>query len=451
MNAKYPITELLIKYVSIIQSQRLKYNIEEFSEIFDHVKSWGSNLLKNKMKDIAIEDLWKLFLVDYNYNLFIKKQTKMKELIEEAINSNHLKQTTFETMFGKKVPFEILKGEACKVPNEFINIGHKEQCKDLFSEDKFLEIDRYICIEFENRYKLGKKQTEYIEDFIVKTIEELMKPLSDYGLRNEYWMFAMYLMNKNVSISNPLWERIKYICFDDEYVRQNTEFKWRHVFSVLNENCSLKNQGYYSTPNVLYYDNPKEPMSDENLPSFNIRYDIEAMRTTGNEEDDYFELKLEDGVSGKIKLIDLFMIFYRGNYVMSKKKDNVELFKKTCIELVSYNIKVPFLKLNLFYVPDVGNKLLDIEFLKLMRAINNFYIDENNYDPKTDTYAIKEKYQNNQSLIFFKKNINACIERFIDVIAIDFSFIKKLPSSKDEKLRKELEEVVDNFRDNNLR
>ena len=106
-------------------------------------------------------------------------------------------------------------------------------------------------------------------------------------------------------------------------------------------------------------DNQKEAMSEENLPSFNIKYDINEMITTGNEEDDYFELKLEDATNSKIKFIDLFMIFHYGNYVQSTKKDASDIFRKTCTDLLSYGLDVPLSDLDLFLVPDVKKKELD--------------------------------------------------------------------------------------------
>jgi len=51
----------------------------------------------------------------------------------------------------------------------------------------------------------------------------------------------------------------------------------------------------------------------------------------------------------------------------------------------------------------------------------------------------------------FRDNIRACTERFINVISIDFSFINKLPMSKDKLLRDELDEVVKKFKKKNLR
>ena len=81
-----------------------------------------------------------------------------------------------------------------------------------------------------------------------------------------------------------------------------------------------------------------------------------------------------------------------------------------------------------------------------MHKVNEFYID-----PESKTFKIKEKYKDNKELMQFRDNIAACTERFINVISIDFSFINKLPMSKDKLLRDELDEVVKKFKKKNLR
>ena len=175
------------------------------------------------------------------------------------------------------------------MPEGYSRGGYGAECDVLFSEDKFPEEERYIFSQFINRYELEKNQLAAIENFILDEINEIKKDRGE-SLKYDYWLYAMELMVKDVEIKKPLWERIKFICFDDEYMRQNTEFMLLQIYSLLNENCSLTDANYYATPNVVYFDNQKQPMSDENLPSFNIRYDINKMRTTGEDESDYFEL-----------------------------------------------------------------------------------------------------------------------------------------------------------------
>jgi len=453
MNAKYPVTKNLSDYAISLRKECLKYNLEDFADVMGHSsKTWAFNLETRKLKEIAIDDIWQLFLVKYNYNRFINKKDQLVEFVEDAIERGYVRKTTFEKMFDKKIPTAIFKGQPLKVPEGYSRGGYGAECDVLFSEDKFPEEERYIFSQFINRYELEKNQLAAIENFILDEINEIKKDRGE-SLKYDYWLYAMELMVKDVEIKKPLWERIKFICFDDEYMRQNTEFKWRHIYSILNENCSLADANYYATPNVVYFDNQKQPMSDENLPSFNIRYDINKMRTTGEDETDYFELKLESGVGGKIKLIDLFMILHRKNYLESINKDKQVIFRKTCIDLLDY-IKaedIPFLKLNLFPVPMIEDKPLDVEIMGLIHILNEFYKDPDTYDAKTNTYKIKEKFKNNKELMQFRDNIRACTERFINVISIDFSFINKLPMSKDKLLRDELDEVVKKFKKKNLR
>lgn len=451
MNAKYPLTEVLSSYVKGLREHKINCTVEEFADIIGHTKSWGSNLLKNKMKDISLEDLWFIFRADYNYRMFIKRKQRMIELIEEGFNSHYLNKKDFDEIFGGKVPAKTFKGNCCIIPEDYIIKGHKEVVGTMFSEDKFPEEDRYIFITFEDRYKLEKKQRERFEAFIIETLDEIIKTHTAYGLRNEYWLFAMYLMFKEIDkLPKPLWERIKYICFNDEYMRQNTEFKWRHIYSVLGENRSLRTPSYYTIRNVVYFDNPQEPMSSSNFPAFNVRYDIEEMQTTRSDEDDYFELKLEDGVSGKIKLLDLFMILHRGNYHSSVKKDNEQIFRETCVELAYYKIDTPFSHLDFLNIPVIEEKTEDLKFFDFMKMIFDFDEDLKAITPENEKYKLIEKYQNNQSIMQFKKNIMTGRQRFLNVISFDFSFIENLPEIKDKELHQKLEEIVDDFKKKNL-
>ena len=99
----------------------------------------------------------------------------------------------------------------------------------------------------------------------------------------------------------------------------------------------------------------------------------------------------------------------------------------------------------------IEDKPLDVEIMGLIHILNEFYKDPDTYDAKTNTYKIKEKFKNNKELMQFRDNIRACTERFINVISIVFSFINKLPMSKDKLLRDELDEVVKKFKKKNLR
>ena len=86
----------------------------------------------------------------------------------------------------------------------------------------------------ERRYNLEKNQLATIEKFILNEIEEIKKDRGE-SLKYDYWLYAMELIVRDVEIKPTLWERIKFICFDDEYMRKNTDFKWRHIYSILNE------------------------------------------------------------------------------------------------------------------------------------------------------------------------------------------------------------------------
>ena len=112
MNAKYPVTKNLSDYAISLRKECLKYNLEDFADVMGHSsKTWAFNLETRKLKEIAIDDIWQLFLVKYNYYRFINKKDQLREIVEEAVKSGYVKKTTFEKMFDKKIPTAIFKGQ----------------------------------------------------------------------------------------------------------------------------------------------------------------------------------------------------------------------------------------------------------------------------------------------------------------------------------------------------
>ena len=85
-----------------------------------------------------------------------------------------------------------------------------------------------------------------------------------------------------------------------------------------------------------------------------------------------------------------------------------------------------------------------------MKMIFDFDEDLKAITPENEKYKLIEKYQNNQSIMQFKKNIMMGRERFLNVISFDFSFIENLPEIKDKELHRKLEEIVNDFKKKNL-
>ena len=199
MIAKYPITKRLKEFALSIRSVKLNYGIEKFSSIIcNHVKSWGSNLFaeESRTKDIVFEDLWALFMVAYNCEKFSNKKEKMSELINDGIDRGVIKKgMTFEKMFpGEKPPMEIFTVKQCFVPKKCAAVENSELYKNLFAEDLFPEEDAYVSVFYSDINQLTNLQLANVEKFIIDYIEGQFEELSSSGLKNEYWLFAFYLM-----------------------------------------------------------------------------------------------------------------------------------------------------------------------------------------------------------------------------------------------------------------
>ncbi len=443
MLAKYPITEQLKVYVQTIQHSRMNYGIEKFSRIVGgHAKSWGSNLLAEepRTKDIAFEDLWSLFMIDYNYQKFLSKKEKMKSLIADGVESGKLKDgMTFEKMFpGNKPPEEIFTEQRCPVPGKCAKALNSVLYENLLSDDNFAEDEAYVPVNYNDIHTLKDSQLADIEKFIVNYIESKFDELSGNGLNKEYWLFALYLMCKTVKIKPILWERIKMICYDDEYMRNNKDFTWRHIYeTVLNENKSIRNPTYYSKENVVYFDNQDAEISPTNFPIFNIRYDISKMKSIMGEKN--YEAKLENCVQGEIKLADLFLILYRGNYLEAKVKNKELIFQETCKELLYFGIEVPFYKFDFISKPKIEEDF-SLETFDLAITVKKWL-----YKNIVTTGKSKE------SVGLLVNNLKIGNVKFLNLISLDFSFISKLSDDKVKILKDEMEKVVNDYKKKILR
>lgn len=444
MLAKYPITEKLRVYARTIQASRLNYGIEKFSRIIGgHAKSWGSNLLAEepRTKDMAFEDIWSLFMIDYNYKKFINNKARMSELIADGVARGILKDgMTFEKMFpGNKPPEEIFTMQKCPVPSKSAAVDNSALYKNLFSDDNFSEEEAYVSVNYININTLTKSQLEDVENFIVNYIESEFDELSGIGLKNEYWLFAFYLMCKTIEISPTLWERIKIICYDDEYMQNNDKFKWRHIYeTVLAENKTIRNPTYYTKPNIVYFDNQDAEISSTNFPIFNIRYDFNEMKSTMGENN--YEIKLENCVHSKIKLADLFLILYRGNYLEAKVKNKALIFQETCKELLYFGIEVPFYKFDFIDKPEVQEEIYSLEAFDLTLSIRK-WLGKN--------ILSNEEYRKLVEIL--TENLKWGNIKFLNLIALDFTFISKLSDNKVKVLKDELEKAVTDYKKKNIR
>ena len=131
-------------------------------------------------------------------------------------------------------------------------------------------------------------------------------------------------------------------------------------------------------------------------------------------------------------------------------KETFEEAMETCVELAYYKIDTPFSHLDFLNIPVIEEKTEDLKFFDFMKMIFDFDEDLKAITPENEKYKLIEKYQNNQSIMQFKKNIMMGRERFLNVISFDFSFIENLPEIKDKELHRKLEEIVNDFKKKNL-
>ena len=123
---------------------------------------------------------------------------------------------------------------------------------------------------------------------------------------------------------------------------------------------------------------------------------------------------------------------------MNDGKTENEAFKETCFRLYADNVDSTFIKFDILNYPYVkSNMNLDSSAFKLYQHIQKFF-DDNIIDEKED------------DLLIFKKNCDELGSRCFDVISIDFTFIKKLNTTLDEKLKHNLNRTTNEFKKNIL-
>ena len=110
----------------------------------------------------------------------------------------------------------------------------------------------------------------------------------------------------------------------------------------------------------------------------------------------------------------------------------------TCIKLHLERITLPFEKLGLFELPP-RNDVTDLttqaaDFLSYIGAYFN-------------NHEISEK---ETELLRFMNNFYKLNTRFLGIISVDFSFLKRLGESYDADLTKKINEVTQKYKEDNL-
>lgn len=444
MRARYKLTEFLSEYINTIREKTLGYTHEEFSKILNIEPSSSYYLCKNtRTQYITIERLISIFAVKYNIHLFMLKSEKMLEIVELAKKDGKLdEKMTLKKMFGTrstisekrnklltKPPIEIFTKQKCPVNEEdFI----KNYNSKFFDENLFPPELRYVPIPTPNDiYNPSDEMKSHlirIKSYIGEEMDLLMKHADKYDLKSEYWVIALYFMYKDITLTESCWEFIRK-CY-------NTD-SWLNIFKSLGKNENLKHAYTMQDEDIIYFRDKKESeITEDNLPVFYYKYKS-SLNDKIDYENDYYEPEREDAAEyGKMKLLHLFYIIY--NHYLSLGKSENDAFKETCFRLYADNVDSTFIKFDILNYPYVKDNMnLNSDAFKLYLHIKDFF-DNNKID------------ENEKDLLAFKRNCEALGSRLFDVISVDFTFIKKLNTTFDEKLNHNLNRTVNEFKKNLL-
>lgn len=461
MYAKYKSESFFLGWVNEVRESKLGYSHTLFGEILDLGDAGSYYLCKKTRGDyLRPEILIRVFIAEYNFNLFIKKYNKMSEILEKAIEDKIIKpDTTLEIMYPQtrvalvrrfnpylvKPPTSIFTEQICLVPDDFFL--DDEKCKEynyeIFDEDKFDEDLRYISMITDGDIaSLPISDAERLEAYIGKRTDELIEECvnSEFGNPQDvYWLYAMNLLYKEVVITSDCFQHLQRL-----YPELKTD-GWPALFDNIGMNKSLKSPQIYNDENVIFFkDRQNTHITQDNLPIFYIKYNFKEMKKeerieNSNKDDNtilttsYFKQKCEKAKNGFVKLIDIYMMFAQCYADSTKSED--EIFTNTCYTLSTYGIYVPFKSLRI---------------MELWIVQNHFSADETKF-----ILAAKNLFKgidiarNAKNMKVLKGNIEPDPIKFSHTVAVDFSFISNISTAMCSQLCKELEQTTNEFKKRN--
>lgn len=490
MVAKYIVTKNLQDFIKNLRTESLGYTNEEFGTIIDNrAASWVYTMENGKkVTTITPETLRTIFLAEFNHHLFKLKIKKMKEILSKAIEDGIIKEgTTLENIYGEKTrvedgknvpfivpPMEIFKGEPqkCSIPKEYF-VDENKVRDDIFDENLFPVAERYIPMQFNAQLTCWQELT--FSKYLGERAEILINEYN--GIKNDYWLLAIYLMNTDVRLTDTGFSYLKKIYGIDK----NSKIKWENLFDILNLNEKFKLKSRYDDENQIYFLNESgKQVSINNLPVFDIKYNIQyapdedgtyfpAMAGKYNEvmqkiwfikkpyvdarktpvipEEFYVELaemynewgydnaKIIFAYADRFKLIDIFMLIYRD--FLKKGNNENEAFKNTCFELYNDGIETLLDGIDIGLRPDSNLAVSSPEMTALTFTLLKFF----------EKVKIKE---DDTALINFRNNYLKLQPKLLNVISMDFSDIENLSNAKCAMLNKELEKTLKDFLNENL-
>ena len=463
LRSRYKLTKNLSNLINDIRESYMGYTHEEFADILGIEPSASYYMCKNiRMNTITPEKLFAVFAIDYNVHLFIRKYSQMESILTQAIENKRMpEKMTLRKLFKNKAKIiERNNPTLCKPP---VSIFKEQKCytdgcsDTLFNENLFPEELRYVKIpefkdiEIVQELSLGtlsnedvikeatqlKSEFERIQSHIVKRIEGILYRENQNYLKQEYWLFAMYFLYKEVTVAPTCYEFIK-----NSYLQKGQkEVSWLPIFKILGRNEHMPNSADYEDDDFIYFRDRKEnDISKENYPVFYYKYRTSYKdgnsATLKNYFLNYYDEELGNACQLKFKLVHLFSII--NHHYLSKGTTENEAFKMTCIKLHLENIELPFWKLGLFELPKrkTDRNLISqaSDFCEYVKA----YFDD---------HAISEK---ETELLRFRNNLLTLETRFFDVIAVDFEFIKRLGTSYDAELTEKINKVTQKYKEDNL-
>ena len=454
------------------------YTHEEFAEILNIEQSTSYYMCKNiRMNSITPEKLLAIFAVDYNTHLFIRKRNAMEKLLNKAIDDGKIQpKMTLRKIFGSKAkivegknpslckpPIEIFTEQKCLIDRKFF-VPYRYDAK-IFDDEIFPEENQYVQIPtpklLDDLYKFSmvivsgkdedekesekerleksKRELNRIQQHMIKRIEWIISVQNQNYLKQEYWLFAMYFLYKEVEIYNPCYEFIKKCYLQNG----KKDLEWLPIFKILGRNGHIKNPSEYENDDCLYFrDNKENEITKDNLPVFYYKYRTSYKDGNSELQKKYFKNYYAEEIcnvcsTGKIKLIHLFSIL--NQYYLGSGQTDDAAFKSTCLKLHTEKVVIPILeKLELFSIPKIKSDMdLESKAYEFYQYVK-MYFKENTIN------------ENESEFIKFRDNFMTLGTRLFDVIAIDFDFIKKLSANYDTELNEILKSATEKYRKDTL-
>jgi len=466
MQARYSSTKNLRDIAKDIMEHRLGCGYQTFAMLMGRSKSWCNNFINGnvEVRGLFPEDITRLFAIEYNCVLFENKMKQMAALLVNAIDSNICKpETSLSDVFKKiefyddtgnicmryKVPIEIFCNKQIPLPDK-IFLGNNNGSNYIFKENAFAKIDirktkEYMeglppeelqekhFTEIDDYIKLydyetstidfpdSDKDTRRVSAYISRRLEKILD-VKNGNYLSDYWLYATYFQHKDIELGTDIIESLKkWYCTGKE-----KKVPWENIFNTLQ--ISKKESMQFDSGEIYFLNDIKQPISNKNYPVMFMKYNWKSNTDLKNK-------KVEDATSGKIKLIDLFMLIY--NVMLRKEYGKNEAFEKTCARLYYGHYATLFDKLNILSLPYDKNIALteeSWEFFKQMKElINSFDFDEKNPE-----------------LIQFKKNFNAGQLKYLRAISVDFSFIEKLSMFNVIEINEDLTKMLETYKADNL-